>query len=140
MALGPRRIYEIDLMIPTLRLLAQAPNFQMKTGDLRRELELIFNPQGADAVVVNGQTRFSQIARNMVSNRHRGRNVVNRKYADYVPNPAKANDGALALRESGLDLLEAIGYRVTGKLRTKVREAEAARPSDTPATRRSRKS
>lgn len=123
-----QRIFEFSIRVPTLQLLAQSPNFELKTSDLRHALEAIFNPSGEDAEMTHGnQTRFSQIVRNMISNRYRGNNIVNLGFVAYVPNAAKDRDGALVLLVKGLDALKAIGYPVNENLRNRVHEAQIAR-------------
>ena len=123
-----RRIFEFSIRVPTLQLLAQAPNFELKTSELRLALEVIFNPTGEDAEAVHGnQSRFSQIVRNMVSNRHRGHNIVNLGFVAYIPNLVKDRDGSLVLLMKGLDALKAIGYPANEKLQKHVYEAQIAR-------------
>lgn len=128
MAENERRIFEFSIRVPTLQLLAQSPNFELKTSDLRCALEAVFNPSGVDAEMIHGnQTRFSQIVRNMVSNRYRGHNIVNLGFVAYVPDRIKERDGSLVLLLSGLDVLASLGYPVNEKLRGRVQTAQKGR-------------
>jgi hypothetical protein len=67
----PKRIPEADLVIPTLELLAAAPNGELKTTDLISQLENMFKPEGEDANILEGRadTKFSQKVRNLKSHK-----------------------------------------------------------------------
>ena len=54
MAKKPYRISESDLLLPTLRLLANAPGGYLSTTDLISALEAIFRPEGEDAEILEG--------------------------------------------------------------------------------------
>jgi hypothetical protein len=55
MAKKPHRISEADLLIPTLRKLAAQPNGRMTTSKLILELELLMEPTGEDAEILEGR-------------------------------------------------------------------------------------
>lgn len=61
------RISEPDLLLPTLLLISENPD--ITTGELREELELIFKPEGEDAVILanRSDSKFTQMVRNLVS-------------------------------------------------------------------------
>ncbi|HXQ68475.1 MAG TPA: hypothetical protein VN980_18040 [Alphaproteobacteria bacterium] len=67
----PVRIPESDLIIPTLELLATAPDGEMRTTDIIRGLELRFGPEGEDTEILEGRadTKFSQKVRNLKSHK-----------------------------------------------------------------------
>lgn len=96
------RIFESDIKVPTLRYLEKQPSGFATTSDLISHLSGEFQPSGEDAEILNGRSdsRFSQIVRNMVSNRSRAGNIVNDGYAKYV----KKRRGLL-ITESGKSLL-----------------------------------
>lgn len=73
------RIKERDTYLPTLRLLSEAPDGFLSTTDLIAALTDHFKPVGEDAEILSsrGDTRFSQIVRNVVS------------HATSAPNPIK---------------------------------------------------
>ncbi|NOG71324.1 hypothetical protein [Roseicella sp. DB1501] len=133
------RVPEQALIVPALMLLVAAPNFQMRTAEIRERLERMFNVTGKDAEVVDGQTRFSQKVRNLVSNRTKGNNIVHLGLADYIPHPEKQNQGSLAMNVAGLSLLENIGFKVTDRKRDEIRAAEAGREPAPPPQKRPRK-
>lgn len=133
------RIPEQSLIIPALMLLVRAPDFQMRTTDIREHMEGLFNITGKDAEVVDGQTRFSQKVRNLVLNRSKGNNIVHLGFAEFVPHPHKQNQGSLALNATGLGLLEKVGFKVTDRTRDAVKAAEAVREPPPPPVRRPRK-
>lgn len=78
-------IPEKDLVVPTLRLLAQASGGFMTTSDLIPALEDYFGPDGSDAELLDGRrdTKFSQKVRNLVSHRDTGRSMETRGLAQY---------------------------------------------------------
>lgn len=133
------RIPEQALIVPALMMLVSAPAFQMRTTEIRERLERMFAVTGKDAEVVDGQTRFSQKVRNLVSNRTKGNNIVHLGFADYVPHPHKQNQGSLALNAAGLVLLGNVGFKVTDRARDAVKAAEAAREPPPPPAKRPRK-
>ncbi len=131
------RIPEQALIVPALMLLVNAPGFQMRTTEIRERLERMFKVTGKDAEVVDGQTRFSQKVRNLVSNRTKGNNIVHLGFADYVPHPHKQNQGSLVLNAAGLSLLGNVGFKVTDRTRDAIKAAEATR--EPPPVKRPRK-
>jgi hypothetical protein len=78
MAKKPNRISEADLLIPTLRKLASQPNGRMSTSRLITELEILMEPTGEDAEILEGRhdTHFSQIVRNMISHKTAAGNII----------------------------------------------------------------
>lgn len=67
----PSRIPEPDLVIPTLELLDNAPNGEMKTTDIIAALDEMFGPEGEDSEILEGRhdTKFSQKVRNLKSHK-----------------------------------------------------------------------
>ena len=65
------RIPEAELVLPTLTLLYDAPNGEMTTTELIRQLEYYFLPEGEDAQILADRmdTRFSQKVRNLKSHK-----------------------------------------------------------------------
>ena len=99
------RTYESDIKLPTLRYLAKQPSGFATTSDLISHLEEEFRPSGADAEVLNGRsdTRFSQIVRNMISNRNRGMDIAHVGYVRYIK-PMRG----LSITEPGRQFLSAL--------------------------------
>lgn len=66
-----RRIPEAELVLPTLMLLHDAPNGEMTTTELIRQLEYHFLPDGEDAAILADRTdtKFSQKVRNLKSHK-----------------------------------------------------------------------
>ena len=85
-AVRTSRIYESDIKIPTLRYLKKQQSGFATTSGLISHLAGEFKPTGKDAETLNSRSdsKFSQIVRNMVSNRNHRGNVVNDGYAKYV--------------------------------------------------------
>jgi hypothetical protein len=81
------------------------------TESRREYLESLFQPQGINAEPVGDPehpvTRFSQIARNAVSNQGHGKNLIAQDYAAYDPVTRLTT-----ITEDGLELLRRIGYDV----------------------------
>lgn len=92
------RISENDLIIPTLRLLNNAPNNTLTTTELISQLQQIMNPSAEDLVILNGRSdsKFSQIVRNLKS--HNNFTVLN--YATYAPKGNEAS-GSFTLTNAG---------------------------------------
>lgn len=138
MAIRPNRIHEIDIAVPALRMLAAQPKGALRTSQLRSLLEGLFQIKGGDAKPIEGSDAplFSQIARNIVSNRRGGSNIVFRRLANFFPNVQSGTDGDIEITGAGLDLLETIGFKVKPALRALV-TARDANPR-TPAAPRTR--
>src|SRR5271156_6268494 len=83
MARKPNRVSESDLLIPTLRILAEQPNGRMTTSRLIAELEAEFEPGDEAAEKLEGRqdTHFSQIVRNMVSHKEVKGNIIAEGFA-----------------------------------------------------------
>lgn len=79
------RIKERDTYIHVLEFLDDAPDGFMTTSDLKKALEMRLSPQGEDAEILanRGDTRFSQIVRNIVSHRDSPTNLVGAGWAEY---------------------------------------------------------
>jgi hypothetical protein len=86
MAKKPDRISEADLLIPTLRKLASRPNGRMSTTQLISELEILMEPTGEDAEILEGRhdTHFSQIVRNMISHKTTVGNIIAEGFAIHL--------------------------------------------------------
>jgi hypothetical protein len=86
MAKKSNRVSEADLLIPTLRKLAAQPNGRMTTSRLISELEILFEPSGDDAKILEGRhdTHFSQIVRNMVSHKTIPGNIIAEGFAIHL--------------------------------------------------------
>ena len=86
MAKKPDRISEADLLIPTLRKLASQPNGRMSTSQLISELEILMEPTGEDAEILEGRhdTHFSQIVRNMISHKTAVGNIIAEGFAIHL--------------------------------------------------------
>jgi hypothetical protein len=86
MAKKPDRISESDLLIPTLRKLASQPNGRMSTSRLISELEILMEPTGEDAEILEGRhdTHFSQIVRNMISHKTAAGNIIAEGFAIHL--------------------------------------------------------
>lgn len=79
------RISERSILIPTLDFLDQSPDGFVATSDLIGALELMFEPEGEDAAILENRadTKFSQIVRNMVSHQKSSTNIIGAGYAIY---------------------------------------------------------
>lgn len=66
-----RRIPEPELVIPTLELLYNAPNGELKTTEIIAALSAQFKPEGEDAEILDkrSDTKFSQKVRNLKSHK-----------------------------------------------------------------------
>jgi hypothetical protein len=66
-----RRIAEPELIVPTLMLLYESPNGEMKTTDLISSLMHYFLPGGEDTEILDNRndTKFSQKVRNLKSHK-----------------------------------------------------------------------
>jgi hypothetical protein len=86
MAKKLNRISEANLLIPTLRKLASQPNGRMSTSRLIVELEMLLEPSGDDAKILEGRhdTHFSQIVRNMVSHKTSPGNIIAEGFAIHL--------------------------------------------------------
>lgn len=100
------RVSESDLVLPSLRLMAERPNGFISTTDLIAELEQVFNPKGRDAQIIEGRsdTYFSQKVRNLISHRHSENSFIANGYAEY-------DDARRGLRitDDGRELLRRLG-------------------------------
>jgi len=78
-------VHESDLTLPTLRLLAAAPNGFLETTQLIAELETLFKPDGKDSEIIDGRndTYFSQKVRNLISHRQSPNNPICKGWIDY---------------------------------------------------------
>ncbi len=67
----PKRIPEPELVIPTLELLYNAPDGEMKTTEIIEALSSQFKPEGEDAEILEqrSDTKFSQKVRNLKSHK-----------------------------------------------------------------------
>lgn len=100
------KILEIDILVPTLRHLAESAKGCLSTAELTAMLEALFQPTDVNAVLnANGLSAFSQIVRNTVSNRHVGKNLINRGFATY-----NENSRQICITQRGRELLAEIGY------------------------------
>ena len=81
-----RRIREADLVVPTLVYLASQAGGAAKTSKIIAHLEERFRPAGEDAATLKGRgdSRFSQIVRNMISHRKDAGSFINNGYAEYL--------------------------------------------------------
>ena len=79
------RIRERDTYVPVLELLDDAPDGFMTTTELIRRLEIYMRPSGEDTEILagRGDTRFSQIIRNIVSHKTTPTNLIGAGWADY---------------------------------------------------------
>ena len=79
------RVQERDLIIPSLRVAASAPDGEITTTDLIQEMEKEFRPEGKDAEIIEGRndSYFSQKVRNLVSHRNSSTSMFTRGYAIY---------------------------------------------------------
>ena len=66
-----RRISEPELVIPTLELLYDAPNGELSTEEIIRELEEYFLPGEEDAEILRNRSdsKFTQKVRNLKSHK-----------------------------------------------------------------------
>lgn len=96
-------IHESDLTLPTLRLLAAAPEGFLETSQLITELEALFKPDGMDAEVLDGRndTHFSQKVRNIISHRNSAKNPIKKGWIDY-----HEEDKGLKITKAGIGVLE----------------------------------
>lgn len=102
MAKKPDRISESDLLLPTLRLLAAAPEGYMSTSRLISELTKQFEPEGEDADILEGRqdTKFSQIVRNMISHKASPTNIIALGYAERIGRGMKITEAGRKYLES----------------------------------------
>lgn len=100
------RIHEPDLVIPTLQFLASRPDGFATTTEIIKHLEDKFDPEGEDAEILEGRgdTRFSQIVRNMVSHRNAEGSFIRNGFAEYV----KSKHG-LQITDQGRELVAKVG-------------------------------
>jgi hypothetical protein len=109
MAAQPK-IRQMDLIVPALRYLSKHKN-GVETGPLREYLEDIFQPSGVNAKLVgkpgDRMTAFSQIARNAVSNRKKGKNLMAQGLCRY-----DVATKTSSITDKGRRLLRSIGYVV----------------------------
>lgn len=98
-----KRICEIDLVVPALRLAASQPDGFISTSELITELEAVFNPQGRDAEVITGRsdTHFSQKVRNMISHRNNESSFISNGYAEY-----DSTERGIRITDAGRRLLQ----------------------------------
>lgn len=97
------KIHEVDIIVPTLRYLRRKPE-GMTSRELKDKLESLFRPTGVNARMnANGDSAFMQIVGNIVSNRHVGKNLINRGFATY-------NGRRIQITPEGRSLLTKIGY------------------------------
>jgi hypothetical protein len=96
------RITEADLVIPSLRLMAERSDGFISTSDLITELEDIFEPAGVDAEMLEGRsdTYFSQKVRNLISHRRSSNSFIQNGYASY-----DEDRRGLSITEAGRALL-----------------------------------
>ena len=96
------RIKEIDTYLPVLKLLSDAPNGFMKTSEIIERLEGFFIVEGEDAEILEGRgdSKFSQIVRNIVSHKTTPKNLIGAGYAAHD----KAKRG-LHITKEGSDYL-----------------------------------
>lgn len=78
------RIRERDLAIPALAAAAAAGG-EITMTDLIAEMVNLFQPQGEDAVLIEGRadTKFTQKVRNLVSHRNGPDSIFSKGYATY---------------------------------------------------------
>lgn len=97
------RIRERELVIPALKAAAARPNGYISTSDLIKELEKEFEPEGADAEILDGRTdtRFSQKIRNLISHRNNSTSMFKKGYAEY------SNDG-IRITDAGRQFLSQV--------------------------------
>ena len=96
-------VHESDLTLPTLRLLAAAPEGFLETRELIAELEALFKPDGKDAEILEGRTdtHFSQKVRNIISHRGSSKNPIQKGWIEYHEE-AKG----LKVTDKGMEILE----------------------------------
>ena len=96
------RVSESDLVMPTLRFLAESTEGFMKTSDLIENLQALFQPTGKDDELIKGRndTHFSQKVRNMISHRTSENSFIRNGYAEY-----DADRKGLMITEKGRELL-----------------------------------
>lgn len=97
------RVHESDLVLPTLRLMAERPNGFIETKELINELTALFNPTGRDAEITDGRsdTRFSQKVRNLVSHRKAENSFIKNGFAEY-----DTKEHGLRITKQGADILK----------------------------------
>lgn len=100
------RIHEPDLVVPTLQFLASRPDGFATTSEIIKHLEEKFDPEGEDAEILEGRgdTRFSQIVRNMISHREGGSSFIRNSYAEYFKDKR-----GLQITDKGVEFLKEIG-------------------------------
>jgi hypothetical protein len=85
MAENKGRVQESDLVLPTLRIMAERKDGFITTKELIGELQDLFNPTGQDAEILDGRadTYFSQKVRNLASHRATSNSFVTNGFAEY---------------------------------------------------------
>lgn len=93
-----KQISESDLTLPTLTLLANAPNGFLETTELIEGLEAVFKPNGKDAQIIDGRldTHFSQKVRNIISHRDSPNNPISKGLIIY-----KSSENGLQITNEG---------------------------------------
>ena len=95
------RISEGELVLPTLRLLADGNKGWMLTSDLIAHLTKLFAPSGQDAETLEGRndSYFSQKVRNMISHRKQPSSFIHKGLAHYGQSGLRiSNEGRSAVR------------------------------------------
>ena len=84
----PNRIHEVDVILPTLRLLSEAKDGFLYTSSLVDALEELFQPTGEDAEILQDRndSKFTQIVRNLVSHRDTKHSIFSLGFAIYHEN------------------------------------------------------
>ena len=79
------RVWESDLVLPSLRVMSERPDVFISTTELIQELEELFNPTGKDAELIDGRsdTFFSQKVRNLISHKDSPNNMIAKGYAEH---------------------------------------------------------
>ena len=79
------RVSEIDLVLPSLRVMSERPDGFISTTELIQELEELFNPTGKDAEIIDDRsdTFFSQKVRNLISHKDSPNNMIAKGYTEH---------------------------------------------------------
>ncbi len=93
-----KSISEAELVVPTLQELAKLPDRWLPINELVDRLIVVMKPtvENIEVVESRNENRFSQIVRNMVSQKTAEGNIIRKGYAVFMDNRLKITENGLA--------------------------------------------